>query len=162
MLLSVVRNHAAGFLADDAGAVTVDWVVLTAAVTGLGIASVAAVRTGTGSLAGDISSSLSAASVAAMGELGAGVRSLIAASEDEYQTFLDATRRRTDNALLNHLAQYIERAPLYFEDRNMRYTGIYIDQYATITDVLNERGVTIPDGSPTVDEFEALYADTYG
>lgn len=51
------------FLISDSGAVTVDWTVLAAAVVGLGVASVAAVRTGVGSLGSDISQSLSGASV---------------------------------------------------------------------------------------------------
>jgi hypothetical protein len=52
------------FLTDESGAITVDWVVLTAATVGLGVASVAAVRTGTGALGTDIQLSLSNASVA--------------------------------------------------------------------------------------------------
>ncbi len=52
------------FLWDEAGAVTVDWTVLTAAVVGLGISAAAAVRTGTTNLGQDVESSLSGASVA--------------------------------------------------------------------------------------------------
>ena len=48
------------FAADESGAVTVDWVVLTAAIVGLGIAVVASVRTGTTSVASEISNSLDA------------------------------------------------------------------------------------------------------
>lgn len=54
------------FLTSESGAVTVDWVVLSAAVVGLGLTSVAAVRTGTGSLAEAISASLTGASVMAL------------------------------------------------------------------------------------------------
>jgi hypothetical protein len=43
--------------------VTVDWVVLTAAIVGLGIAVILAVRTGTVDMAGDIGSTLSGANV---------------------------------------------------------------------------------------------------
>jgi hypothetical protein len=57
----------AHFLTSDSGAVTVDWVVLAAATVGLGVASVAAVRTGTGSLGQDIANSLASASVATWG-----------------------------------------------------------------------------------------------
>ena len=42
------------FLADESGAVTVDWVVLTAAIVGLGIAVMATVTGQVGNLAGDI------------------------------------------------------------------------------------------------------------
>lgn len=43
------------FRNDESGAVTVDWVVLTAAIVGLGIAVVVAVGPGINSLAGNIS-----------------------------------------------------------------------------------------------------------
>lgn len=55
------------FLKSDSGAVTVDWVVLTAATVGLGVGAVTVVRSGQEGLAGDISSSLSGAAVAQMG-----------------------------------------------------------------------------------------------
>ncbi len=51
------------FQADEDGAVTVDWVVLTAAIVGLGIAVLTSVSGGTKSLASKISSSLSNMSV---------------------------------------------------------------------------------------------------
>ncbi|MEM6739411.1 MAG: hypothetical protein AAF646_04795 [Pseudomonadota bacterium] len=46
------------FLADEDGAVTVDWVVLTAALVGLAIAVLAAVETGLSDLSNDISQEL--------------------------------------------------------------------------------------------------------
>ena len=45
------------------GAVTVDWVVLTAAIVGLGMAALAAVRSGTGALTSKINSHLSNMSI---------------------------------------------------------------------------------------------------
>lgn len=51
------------FKADEDGAVTVDWVVLTAAIVGLGIAVLTSVSGGTTSLADKISSTLSGMSV---------------------------------------------------------------------------------------------------
>ena len=52
------------FRADEDGAVTVDWVVLTAAIVGLGIAVLLAVRGGTVDMASDIGSTLSSADIA--------------------------------------------------------------------------------------------------
>ena len=52
------------FISEESGAVTVDWTVLTAAIVGMGIASVAAVRNGVGSLGGAIEGALSAATIA--------------------------------------------------------------------------------------------------
>ena len=46
------------FIRDEDGAVTVDWVVLTAAIVGLGIAVLTSVRTGATDLAGDIEGNL--------------------------------------------------------------------------------------------------------
>lgn len=44
------------FRNDESGAVTVDWVVLTAAIVGLGIVVMGTVRNGVSTLAGNISS----------------------------------------------------------------------------------------------------------
>ena len=52
------------FFADESGAVTVDWVVLTAAIVGLGIAVLASVSGGTTNLAGDIATELSGSGIA--------------------------------------------------------------------------------------------------
>ena len=50
---------------DESGAITVDWVVLTAAIVGLGIAVLAAVSTGVENLSNDIDTQLSGQGVAA-------------------------------------------------------------------------------------------------
>jgi hypothetical protein len=54
------------FLTSESGAITVDWVVLTAAIVGIGVASAAAVRTGTTELGQDVEASLTNASVATL------------------------------------------------------------------------------------------------
>ena len=51
------------FNEEEEGAVTVDWVVLTAAVVGLGVAALAAVRKGTENLTGKINTYLSSVSI---------------------------------------------------------------------------------------------------
>jgi len=50
---------AKNFKNDESGAVTVDWVVLTAAIVGLGIAVLAAVSNGVDNLSNDINTQLS-------------------------------------------------------------------------------------------------------
>ncbi|MBM7068213.1 Flp family type IVb pilin [Actibacterium sp. 188UL27-1] len=52
------------FLKDEDGAVTVDWVVLTAAIVGLGIAVVGIMAQGTLTASGSLGSSLEALTVA--------------------------------------------------------------------------------------------------
>jgi len=54
-MIKFIKN----FRKDEDGAVTVDWVVLTAAVVGLGVAGVATVSNGVDSLAGTIESGVS-------------------------------------------------------------------------------------------------------
>jgi Flp pilus assembly pilin Flp len=54
-MLNFIKN----FRNDEDGAVTVDWVVLTAAIVGLGIAVLTSVGGGTTALADKISTSLS-------------------------------------------------------------------------------------------------------
>ena len=51
------------FKDDEDGAVTVDWVVLTAAIVGLGVAVIASVRTATTSLGTKISSAVESQTV---------------------------------------------------------------------------------------------------
>ena len=51
-------NHLKSFLSDTSGAVTVDWVVLTAALVGLGLAVISVVSGGLEDLSGDINTQL--------------------------------------------------------------------------------------------------------
>ena len=53
-MLDFIKN----FRADEDGAVTVDWVVLTAAIVGLGIAVLSSVRGGATTMAGNIAAEL--------------------------------------------------------------------------------------------------------
>lgn len=48
---------------DEGGAVTVDWVVLTASVVGLGIATLSVIRSGVGILATKINAHMSAQAI---------------------------------------------------------------------------------------------------
>lgn len=50
----MIKNRLSRFLNDTSGAVTVDWVVLTAAVVGLAAASIGAVQTSTDGLADNV------------------------------------------------------------------------------------------------------------
>lgn len=65
-----MMNTFKNFLGNESGAVTVDWVVLTAAIVGLGLAVITSVRSGVQALGTDISNSLTSASVVSLGTLG--------------------------------------------------------------------------------------------
>ncbi len=60
-------NFIKNFRADEDGAVTVDWVVLTAAVVGLGVVAVGTVRTSVGNLADNIQTGVEATAVEGVG-----------------------------------------------------------------------------------------------
>lgn len=60
-----MRNVFAIFLKDEDGAVTVDWVVLTAAIVGLGVAVVATISAGALDHSNGLGAHLSAATIAA-------------------------------------------------------------------------------------------------
>ena len=65
-----MMNTFKSFLGNESGAVTVDWVVLTAAIVGLGLAVITSVRSGVTALGTDINNSLTSASVVSLGTLG--------------------------------------------------------------------------------------------
>ena len=54
-----MKRHIQTYIQDEDGAITVDWVVLTAAIVGLAVAGVAAAKTGVISLAGKTASGIS-------------------------------------------------------------------------------------------------------
>ena len=58
-MIKFIKN----FRKDEDGAVTVDWVVLTAAVVGLGVAGVATVQGGVNTLASSISAGVATTTV---------------------------------------------------------------------------------------------------
>ena len=51
------------FTRDDTGAVTVDWVVLTAAIVGIGVAVLSTISTGVDDLSTDVSSQLTVSQI---------------------------------------------------------------------------------------------------
>ncbi len=57
MLMSI------SFVQDEDGAVTVDWVVLTAAVAGLAVAAYSSVESGVASLTGSVNTTLTEATI---------------------------------------------------------------------------------------------------
>ncbi len=63
-------NWIKSFATAEDGAVTVDWVVLTAAIVGIGLAVIYAIGNGTSDVSSDLSASLSNGSVANLGSLG--------------------------------------------------------------------------------------------
>ncbi|MCW1934864.1 hypothetical protein [Pararhodobacter zhoushanensis] len=154
------------WLHDEDGAVTVDWVVLTAAVVGLGIASVAAVSTGTGSLGTSISDSLSNASVAALGTLGTGdgsvaaaLRELLAVDESTYAGWLEELAGYDDAMVASLYATWTQNAVNALDAGDRSSAGYAVDAVATIAATMTERGIDIPGDLPGSEELDARFLD---
>ncbi|EAQ02859.1 hypothetical protein OB2597_15795 [Pseudooceanicola batsensis HTCC2597] len=62
-MIKFIKN----FRKDEAGAVTVDWVVLTAAVVGLGVAAYGSIRDGATELTGNVGSYMGSVTVGGSG-----------------------------------------------------------------------------------------------
>lgn len=99
------------FLKDESGAVTVDWVVITAALVGLGLSAAMLVRNGSAELGGDVSNSLSSASVVDLGQLGAGGYYWLNTAGTYSSDWWDQTSQAmyetwSDSALLDNIPLY--------------------------------------------------------
>ena len=136
------------FLRSESGAVTVDWVVMTAAVAGLGLASTTAVRTGTNSLGSDINTSLTDASVASLGRLG----------DDNFTWAFRSNQSRWDGYLVQvaamNTADVRNFVSIYHGfiqvgiDAGRPVTGAYYDVYAAAYLEMQNRGEAIDDTYP--------------
>lgn len=156
------------FFKGESGAITVDWVVLAAAVVGLGVASVASVRSGAVSLGSDIEASLSSASVVSLGTLGSGGSGGgVVLSAYTYRILtpqlvednFEQNRNRSDELLLtwygNHydlLQTAVSLIPAPGERANARWN---LDQMNIIRTVAAERGLALPGTIPDFDTVAA-------
>ncbi len=152
------------FLLDETGAVTVDWTVLAAAVVGLGVSTVGAVRTGVVSLSGDINGSLSSASVASLLTLGSGGALIvaeeggmsfpIASTDEDFATMLTQLEPKTEDELARLYNLTFSRAQSFTASGDLSRGAIYLDQAAAVHQTMTGRGYDIP-------ETEISFEDTY-
>lgn len=147
------------FIDDTSGAVTVDWTVLAAAIVGLGISSVAAVRAGVVSMGDDVSLSLSGATVASLGELGSAVTGFVPLfytqpELDQHIDFFTNNAATSDADLVSLLRRFATNARSAIDAGYgvpVRIETAYIYEQALIN-----RGVPIPADIPNVAQ---LYTD---
>jgi hypothetical protein len=159
------------FSADESAAVTVDWTVLTAAIVGLGVASVSAVRTGTQQMGASIESSLSAANVArlqltpynfrAMTEDGSFWNS-IPLRRDQMAGTNDATLEYYFwNNGLNNFNSAVTRGYNAVCD-NCHGAGNRLDLMKIIVDEMATRGLATQDHYDTLSDAETRYNNRFG
>ncbi len=150
------------FLKTDDGAVTVDWVVLAAAVTGLGIGTVATVRTGTGSLASDINTSLSSASVAGILAAAEAAYEFLYYDEATQEEVIDAYANATDSVLMLITGNILRAFDSMLASSAPTDAAMALDAYYVMTEELTSRGVSLPDGAPDFATLQDTYNNATG
>lgn len=151
------------FFEDDSGAVTVDWVVLTAGMVGLGLATIAVASGGIENLSGDIGQELANIDVGGQfsdwistGGQGWGDFALLNTLGFDQAHFEEyATRFGTDEAAI--LNQY-DTAYRGLVDGNWIDQGDAIDAFGAAEAALIEYGYELPDGYPSYEELYNQYA----
>ncbi len=160
------------FLSDQSGAITGDWVVMTAAIVGLGLASVTAVRSGTSALGIDIQTSLSGGRVARMELQPYQFRVMSETSPIWWNNLSD---RRAQAASLNNVElqhQFDYYAVHFFEQamargynescNNCRGAGNRLDLMRVQVDELARRGLVTQAHYDTFDSAQARYNARFG
>ena len=152
------RMKVSQFLASESGAVTVDWTVLAAAIVGLGVATVGAVRSGVISLGGDIETSLSSASVASLGMLGGDgwefdvlyVQSLEWMHGPSGFIAQISAWNYTPAQLQTAYDSYARSAQLYINQGNASIAGLMVDHMYAVEQILMSQGVALSSTSSSV------------
>ncbi|WP_323035386.1 hypothetical protein [Pararhodobacter sp.] len=148
------------FLRSERGAVTVDWVVLTAAVAGLGITTILGVQTGVINLGGEVNSALSGVAVASLtGEdvSSGGYTPFIATQDDIANWVQEYTDNFSDDELRSLYAELSMGAANALDAGNPAGSEIYFDLMSAANTALRNRGLDIPDGSSSFDDLMARY-----
>jgi len=151
------------FLKSETGAVTVDWVVLSAAIVGMGVASVAAVQTGTTSLGAQVQSVLEDASITAL-ELPYRLQGLTAElAENRANLYATASTEQIidwHQWRVSYLLRALERGHhTPTGDISNLSSGETLDVLYLHRQELIARGAYPLDGVPSFHELHQLYRD---
>lgn len=149
----MTRNDLKTFLKAEDGAVTVDWVVLSAAIMGLGIASVAAVRTGTVALGSDLETSLTGASVASiMGFVYQG-----RFEGGDYTDYMANADNFTDEQLMSGMESALQSLAWNDDPGTYDEYAESLDYYAAMRNIAEARGLEIPGDYPSIESLDSHY-----
>lgn len=139
------KNSTALFLADDSGAVTVDWVVLTAGMVGVGLATMAVVSAGVEDLSGDMRTQMESQEIST--SFGSGAVAWEAGQwdmhnpgiYDSYSTWMAGFSDENLLAHMNNMAQFAEYPP-----NSGHPYDTYHDEYYIALDEAISRGLIDP------------------
>ena len=154
-----MRSTLKTFLDTDSGAVVADWVVLTAAIVGVGISSANAVRSGVGNLGESIRGALSNASVAAFCS-GSATYEMRVLTGDRAAEAEDIARQIGGLNDKDLQAAYAETAIKVQVLRDGNEPDLYVNEvldYAALySNELDNRRLSAPEGSASVAELAGL------
>lgn len=146
------------WMTEDTGAVTVDWTVLAAAVVGLGLASAAAIRSGSNALGAEINASLVGASVVMLGGGGATERQRLAATDEIWAAWMEELAGYDENQLQQIYTTWSDMATQQLDMGDTTAVGMTLDAVSAIATEIESRGETIPTGTPSSAELDGRYA----
>ena len=152
--MTYLHDTTAQFFNDDSGAVTVDWVVLTAALVGLGLATMAVVSGGVEDLSGDMDTQLvSQEIVTEFGSSVFGITNDQIVSWHHGDTWLDSTvsawsdpSQISDADLIAHYNSVA--ATVIAQNPGDITSGHYhnaIDHMGAAEEAMRQRGIPIPE-----------------
>ncbi|MCC1480106.1 hypothetical protein J1C52_00475 [Roseibaca sp. Y0-43] len=142
---------------DESGAVTVDWVVLSATTLTLGLSSVGLVQTGVVDLGSEINVSMTAAGVA-----GAAAYSFYRLTEAQQQDMLAVYMSRTPEQLVANSQSMSDSFLATLESGNLDEAARWMDRRQLNQTALEANGLTAAEGSMTVAQMETLYLEAGG
>lgn len=142
---------------DESGAITVDWVVLSAATITLSLSTLTLVQTGAVDLGNEINMSLTSTEV---GE--AAPYSFYQLTEQQQQDMMAVYMSRTPEQLVDNSQSMSDSFLATLESGNLDEAARWMDRRQLNQAALEANGLTAAQGSMTVAQMEQLYRDAGG
>lgn len=143
--MTALSNSTAQFLRSEDGAVTVDWVVLTAALVGLGLAAMAVVSGGTEDLSSDVDAQLVSQEITSEFDSGPTAYDGAWLAPGAYESDAAWVAQLSDASIEGLLTGYAQFANPDNVDLGNHAEPRYHDQYWMAYNQAVERGLEIPD-----------------
>ena len=160
-----------GFWKSDVGATTIDFVVISASIIGLGLAGSSLVSSGVQNVGTDVATSLPSALSVVSTSFGTGTGSYaFVARTGDYDYDLALLRTYDDSTLqdvwdvywANTNIEQILRDNAQNPEWHYDTMAEFVDSYAAGHQAMAERGLPITTDVPTVQEMDELYTELYG
>ncbi|MCA2013165.1 hypothetical protein LCM17_16840 [Cereibacter sphaeroides] len=150
----------------DVGTITVDWVVVSAAVVGLGLATIAAVRSGSNGNFQAGHAGISTASILPVAHTPEGegmvAWSLLTMSEpmfDAHLSFFAEVDQRTRDL---YYADYASMVTAMIAAQDVHSAGLYLDAMAAVLRATANAGAVIHTEGPTITDLGTRFNDMLG